>query len=504
MRGALPSTRASRPSHVPSGWRALLQPRVGIPNLAAPLLIARLLGEEGCLKRLLWALFALAGVSFCRSISHWLLWERNLRQEPPVDVQAKRALRQWMAAELLVSLGGWAGSQLLIGTGHTSASVASIPVVLVLLLLFTAATLITILKTSEHAEGLGLEPTTDVLRNYLGKQKVPDTMSRVEESPVWGPVYVWLTQRLAPKQVSGVAVILLTVPALIFAEGSYAIYSARVERQIERAAIKALDAGKSPALRGQVRSDPQVKGRNGGQLDGQACSFKPGVPAPNPWADQLYGLWYGNDQTEGVGSFVAGCPAPAEPELGHPRVWLEHGFCDGTLKGMAVAAPDYGPPAMLIQQAASIGASFAREGNLLGASPRTRIGDGDLYVFETPFGSFVASRLRRTYGPIGESKSRGGCARYSDRNVPYQLTPPGLVGIWLSIALRRWAWPEADGRDGQRQRFVFVTSPGSKPLGEAYCKGNLDCRGTYRGVPLPAPDERVVSAETLASLGPGP
>jgi hypothetical protein len=516
--GALPDKRAPRHSHGPSGSKGPLRPRFWGPTFVAPLIVARLLGEGGFLGHLLQITFVVGLISVVRSLSHCVLWEWELHRKSPEDPEKRRRLRRWMVLELLVAIAGVGLSYMLQAADLASTSCGPVPLPLVLLFAFAAGTIPTVLRASEHAERAGLRPTSNALRDYLGEREVPETISRAADWPVWGSVYAWLTARLAPNQASGVAVFLITIPLLIFAEGSYAIYSSRAEHALERTVIEYANElrseldGKSEGSeredRGSVivsstASSASLAGSKPAPEDrSETCGFEPGIPAPEPWVDDLYGLWYGSEQTEGAGNVAAGCPRPAEVEVGQPRVWLERGLCNGVLQGLGVAAPDYGPPAMLFQKAASIGSAFAREGALLGASPRTRVGAGDLYAFETPRGTYVAIRSRRTYGPTGAGTSAAECGEFSDRNVPYELVPPGLLGIWSTIASHGWAWPVADGGDASHRHFSFLADLTGNPVGQADCTGELSCEGSFRGRPLAALDVTTVSAEMLAALGP--
>jgi len=473
---------------------------------AAPPVVARLMGESRFLHHFLLVTFLVACVSLLRSISHCFLWPRALRADPPDDPRKASELGSAMKVELLVALAGVATSYLVYSTALPTASVGPAPFALVFTFLFGLASLATVLWTSHRAKAAGVNPTTEIVRSRSEEREVTEAASPLEKIPLLGWIYSWLTAKIPEKQLSAVAIIVIVTPFVLVIEGAQGVYEARAERWLQQTVAEQLESG-SPGGSEQDPSGKLLVKQSGEQpadfkaaeARPESCSSEPGPPAPEPWARKLYALWYGSPKRDGAGNDSAGCPQPAEREPGRSGVWIERGVCGGTLEGLGVVSESE-PGAMLFQGAARIAARFASEGKLLGASPRGEIGEGDFYVLQTSSGSYVAARSRRTYGSTEDGAAAPACGSYGDLNVPYQLAPPGLLGIWLTIGSQdEWVWPVEVGAEAEGSRFSFLTRDGER-LGGADCSSDVACTGSYRGRPLPPLESPFVTAQAVKAI----
>lgn len=199
---------------------------------------------------------------------------------------------------------------------------------------------------------------------------------------------------------------------------------------------KGLDApGASATPAGGEAVDTASTGADcGGEYD------PPRVPEPQRAALAL--AWHDVDglqpgRMEALGVDIAGCPEPPRPTPGLPGSWYALGYCEGSLRGIALAFDGLDHPVFLLEQAAEFALPLIRDGRLVSAEDRFEVGgDGDAYVIDTRDGSFVLIRDDATAGPVdgGHGDGGDGCGDYTDRDVAYTIVGPGLLEAWRAVA----------------------------------------------------------------------
>ncbi|HET7591107.1 MAG TPA: hypothetical protein VFK14_13115 [Solirubrobacterales bacterium] len=176
-----------------------------------------------------------------------------------------------------------------------------------------------------------------------------------------------------------------------------------------------------------------------------------GVPEPQREAlalawHEVHGLEPG--LMEALGFDVAGCPGPARPIPGLPDSWYAPSYCEGNLRGIALAFDGLDHPVFLLEQAAEFALPMIRDRQLVSAEDRFEVGgDGDAYVIDSREGSFVLVRDDASAGPVREGDGKTGCGEYTDRDVAYTVVGPGLLGPWQAVAAVTpgGVYPIADG-----------------------------------------------------------
>jgi hypothetical protein len=195
-----------------------------------------------------------------------------------------------------------------------------------------------------------------------------------------------------------------------------------------------------------------------------------GEPEPPEARAALFALWLG---PAGTGATVAGCAQPARRvRLGtnaRSAVWFTLGKCGTETRSIGIYSN--GSAALLLQQAARFAARVARNGELLGASPRERVGNGDLYVVQTTSGTTVLVRSRQNAGPAGSTGGGLPCQRLATNNVRYMQVSPQLIPLWRSLMEELgWSWPElAAPTSSGTSSYVFRALDG-KDVGHGRCE----------------------------------
>lgn len=174
----------------------------------------------------------------------------------------------------------------------------------------------------------------------------------------------------------------------------------------------------------------------------RAVAYKPyeGCPVtlrirgvPERQAEELRRLWFGEGS---YGAEAAGCPETASSVAGHPGVWIERGTNPADGEEMSLGIAGATGAAMLLGEAAQIGAGLASSGRLVGAQPRVEVGTGDAYILDTAGGAAIL--IRSTL--VGR----------------YVLMPPALTAMWLAVVRSSgWVWPESVGRQGTTTLYAL-------------------------------------------------
>lgn len=219
-----------------------------------------------------------------------------------------------------------------------------------------------------------------------------------------------------------------------------------------------------------------------GPFDYEAlCGRKiaPGDGAPHPQRAGIHRVWLGAGT--GAGAVQAGCALRARHVRSRSNVWYSIGMCGAAVRSVAVATPT--SSSLLYQQAAEFAMTKVESGELLGASERRSIFEGDAYVIQTTTGPFVLIRSRSSAGPVTPDPGSIPCERFTTRNVRYVTVPPGLIGAWLEIVRALgWIWPIEDVTNrGSGHDFVFRLGEDGAIVAHATCVTDIDCTVTRRG-----------------------
>jgi len=231
----------------------------------------------------------------------------------------------------------------------------------------------------------------------------------------------------------------------------------------------------------------------------------PGEGAPEPQKAGLASLWVGGPGRDGAGAVQAGCAQLARPVADHPGVYYALGVCEGEIRSLGVASLDRRAE-LLYQEAAVFAKNLAQAGQLLGASERTRAGNGDFQVVYAEPGSFVMIRARTSAGQVTPDPELAPCARVKDENVKYVVVPPGLVGPWFDLVRDRgqWIWPTYDRSVHATGDFVFRADDGAGTvIAHGSCTNLVLCSVTSRGRVFRT-GTLLVTAETLEPYAPAP
>jgi hypothetical protein len=168
--------------------------------------------------------------------------------------------------------------------------------------------------------------------------------------------------------------------------------------------------------------------------------FEP-INVPEPARKALVLAWrdvggLDPERMEALGSDIAGCPGPAQPIPGLPGSWYAPGYCEGTLRGIAIALSGDLRPVFLLEQTAEFALPLIHDGRFVSAVDRFDVGGGDAYVIDSRDGSFVPIRDAVTAGPVDEGSQdrEGGCGSYADRDVAYGIAGPGVIEAWRTVA----------------------------------------------------------------------
>jgi hypothetical protein len=227
---------------------------------------------------------------------------------------------------------------------------------------------------------------------------------------------------------------------------------------------------------------------------------EPGAGAPEPFASAIYGLWLGYGT--GDGAVAAGCAQQPEALPGHPDIWVARGQCGGALRSMAVTAEGRSP-ALLYQQAAALARHFLRANTLIGASPRVRIGDGDLYVIDTSFGSYVLVRRHQSGGEVHDAdEAIVNCENFVDENYRYTLIPPGMLSIWHRLNRGGWTWPVSRPDDGSGIDLAFYR--GKSIVAAGGCLNDLVCSASEDGAEVTSNEDFRWPSDVIRQGAPAP
>jgi hypothetical protein len=215
-------------------------------------------------------------------------------------------------------------------------------------------------------------------------------------------------------------------------------------------------------------------------------------------AESLLALW------ELEGATEAGCPGRARQVRGHPRIWYAAGSCGTTPRSLGVYVPGQGST-MQYQQAAAFGLELAKGGRLLNASGRGEFDGGDVYVFETPQGTYSLSRPQAGAGEISEKPPNLWCERFKSNNTAYVRTDSNATRAWREVDQKgRFTWPVLRSNEKGDALYDFMSAEEpSVRVARAVCIQEQPCTTWLGEEPLPAAMTAPVTIGELRDLANG-
>lgn len=452
-----------------------------------------------------WALILGAVANLLRGLVH--LYGDYLKP-PKGDVIHKRCLRRLVGANAVVGL-IWLASSVVV----TCTSVRPVPIVGVIWFggMYVAIVLIAS-ATVSAAEACGCTRGTETIDACPKMEKFRDLVQRSNESSLFAWLEKLLNRKSSPEKVSAFmllissTLLLVAVPAFcqVAKDGAGttfgpppAISAPPAPKPVESALNPFRSASKTPA---PVESEPKKLS----ELCGEG--IEPGEPAPAARARELKALWLGGLGIAGAGAVEAGCPEPAREIPKLDDTWFVVGRCLGSVRSVAIAAPNR-PPVMLYQQAARFALAAIGAERFVGASNRQRFGDGDFYVIDLVNGSAVLIRAKSSSGSFGSGTPATGCDQVRDQNVPYATLRPAMVDAWLQFVRSfGWAVPVSDtSRDGLNDHFAFVSDDDQRRVvATGSCPSSKVCSIVHRGEAITGHDGSSVSIEEIMPYAPAP
>jgi len=162
-----------------------------------------------------------------------------------------------------------------------------------------------------------------------------------------------------------------------------------------------------------------------------------------------------NEAWRSAGALVAGCPGPVFTVSPDAPIVASIGTRDGRILSLGVAGPDRG--ILLYGTAAAAVHNLMRETGLLSVPTHITVGGGDLYLVDTPSGTYVLIRKEDTTACEGspEGTKVSGCS-----GGAYSVVLPALARLWLGTMAHNggWLWPEPTTTRANSQNFEFRTN----------------------------------------------
>ena len=473
--------------------RGLLNEKVGPKEVGAgatalgvPVGYAVIAGEAAFLSSLSLTVLGL-GIAFAIShVNHVIAWKLRRKPDSDADPRDLLCLDRLLWLQLSVVL-VWLGCGTALAL-HPHATVPLLPFrvpwLSVLLLSLAPCVLVTVVATSAKAKRAGLGFITEAVRSSAPARFLEGLIVPLERVLMLKPLREWLQGEEAGL-VSGFSIFLISTLLFFGAESLYGIPMARGLRAGAEVLLRRGEDGPS-----QPTYEELCPG-----------GIEPGQPAHRPWSMSLYSLWLGES---GAGAIEAGCARPAHPIKGHPRIWMAEGSCEGSVRSLGVSVLGR-PPSLLYQQAARFALAKAREGTLLGASPREDLRGGDFYLVEAESGPYVLIRSQKAIGSATSSSAPRRCEDYISDNYPYTIVPPGLIRIWLRISHAELVWPVLDGDNGgEVQDFAFLGADNGALVGHAECTSTATCTASFNGRVFTTPSSSNLSVESILRVVRGP
>ena len=454
----------------------------GATALVVPVGYAAIVGEAAFLSALSLTMLSL-GIAFAISyVNHLVAWKIRRKPNPKANPRDLLCLDRLLWLQLPVVL-GWLGFSAVLAF-HPHATVPLLPLGTPWLSIFTLAlapcVLVTVVATSAKAKKAGLGFVTEAVRSSAPAKFLEGLIAPLERVLMLKPLRDWL-QGKEVGLVSGFSIFLISTLLFFGAESLYGIPMAR---GLRAGAERLLSSGENGSS--QPTYEELCPGGN-----------QPGKPAPRPLQKSLYGLWLGES---GAGAIEAGCAGPAHGVKGHSSIWMAKGFCEGSLRSLGIVGRGR-PGSLLYQQAAWFALSKAREGTLLGASPREDLRAGDFYLIETELGPYILIRSQKAIGEATSNSTPRRCENYTSDNYPYTIVPAGLIRIWLRISHSELVWPVLNGDDGGgAQDFAFLGADRGGLVGDAECTSAVVCTASFNGRVFTTPSSSNLSVETILQV----
>lgn len=213
---------------------------------------------------------------------------------------------------------------------------------------------------------------------------------------------------------------------------------------------------------------PRVPEASGPHTYADTCGTEvtPGDGLPEPLRAEMKRAW------EEV-SPAAGCAQRARSDRSG-RAFLIRGECRGRSSSLGIASWEYG--AAILLENASIGAEqVAGETEIVGASARADIANGDFQLIYTPEGPYLLIRAQKTDGHGGVDRAPTDCADIKPGKETYEVLTPGMAELYLRFNRGvEKAWPTSVDRQSGGG-FDLVSATGGGVVAHAVCPSRTEC-----------------------------
>jgi hypothetical protein len=227
---------------------------------------------------------------------------------------------------------------------------------------------------------------------------------------------------------------------------------------------------------------------------------EPGKRAAEPARALLYAQWLG---VGGLGAITAGCPKPAH--LLANGVWYEAGTCNGTLRSLALAAPNAEAGAILLWRPARFALAAAQRGTLESATSSRLTEGGEFYTVTTTAGTSVFIREDVSDGSGGLDGNPRDCGDIHEDPVPFLRLPPALSRLWFERVEYDgvWIWPATETATHVGVEFTFdSTDVGDDRKFTATCASDTDCELVIDGVSNASSGTGLIDVNRLLEIAP--
>jgi hypothetical protein len=157
-----------------------------------------------------------------------------------------------------------------------------------------------------------------------------------------------------------------------------------------------------------------------------------------------------------LGLAAAGKVGQPESVSGPCGTWVTEGTCTGKPWSLTVAPPSGATQTLIGTQATEVGLQFVNNQSLIAVTQRLTLSSGEAYGLQTTRGTYVMirrhSETRAVKGPPPRT-----CTAVPATAVLYQVMPPQLAGLWLTMAQSVFTWPVQTGSTATGTTWKFMS-----------------------------------------------
>ncbi len=235
------------------------------------------------------------------------------------------------------------------------------------------------------------------------------------------------------------------------------------------AGVAQMIAAPSHHKRGGSTAKPRSRAKAPYRTYAQLCPDHPDPLAIGHGLGELF---------EREGAVQAGCGQPATASSF--SVWVASGLCGGSLRSVAIDAPDH-PPTLLYGTPARFAMRQALAGTLLYVEA-AKIAGGDVDLVVTQAGTYAYARPTPDLSPPRSSARR--CSEVGGVPRPFTRLSPAASDAWLSAISRLgWLWPLADTVQGRG--YAFLAADRDTVLAQSRCESEEVCQLSIKEESLP-------------------